>query len=86
MSALAYSHNTDQILRLFVAADDEGCLRVEQTLDDGRAIISRFRYMEDLAALVNDKSFAGQVDFAPCDAGLRCVLETVCRQLRGELH
>jgi hypothetical protein len=86
MADWGYLCNNDDISRLVISADDEGCLRVEQYLHDGREITSRFRYMEDLAELVDHPAFTGQVDFAPGDEGLRASLDTHRRLLRGDLH
>jgi hypothetical protein len=86
MSDWSWQCLVSDIAHITVAADDEGCLRVEQRLRDGREIVGRYRWLEDLAALVDDPDFSGQIVFAPGDEGLACVLETVRRGLRGELH
>lgn len=79
--------NSD-IGRLVVSANEQtGGLNVEMHLHDGRQIEAHYRYMEeDLATLANDPRFTGQIVFAPGDEGLACVLESVQRSLRGELH
>jgi hypothetical protein len=86
MSDWSWQCSIADITHITVAADDEGCLRVEERLYDGREIVSRFRYMEDLAELANDSTFSGQIVFAPGDEGLQAVLETARLRLRGELH
>ena len=71
----AWQCDLKDIARIVVAADDEGCLQVTSCLRDGREIPGRFRYMTDLAAMVDDPTFSGEITFAPGDEGLHLALE-----------